>query len=175
MRGDARYDATVTGALEEGATVGSGDNDGGESATTRADESQQRAWNAGSGSGGGSGGGDALTFLGGLALGAAAMYFLDPDTGRRRRALVKDQAGSLLGDLPGRASGVAHDVANRARGVAAIAQRRFGDDEAPSDETIVARVRSRMGRLVSHPGAVTITSDGGRVTLSGAILQSEVD
>src|SRR5690349_2313175 len=114
-RGDARYDATVTGALEEGATVGGGATE--ESATTPVDDSQQRIWNAGSGASGTSGGGDALTFLGGLALGAAAMYFLDPEGGRRRRALVRDQAEHLMSDWPGRATSTARDVANRARGL----------------------------------------------------------
>ncbi|HYH46747.1 MAG TPA: hypothetical protein VEG34_13765 [Thermoanaerobaculia bacterium] len=33
-----------------------------------------------------------LTLLGGVGLGAGLMYFLDPDDGRRRRALARDKA-----------------------------------------------------------------------------------
>lgn len=35
-------------------------------------------------------GGEALSLLGGMALGAALMYFADPELGRRRRAAVAD-------------------------------------------------------------------------------------
>jgi hypothetical protein len=42
-----------------------------------------------------------LHALGYLGLGAGLMYFLDPDRGRRRRTLVRDQmahADNVLGD-----------------------------------------------------------------------------
>lgn len=35
------------------------------------------------------------------------------------------------------------------------------------------RVRSRMGRYVSHPRAIDVTSDGGEVTVRGPILLEE--
>src|SRR5258705_469752 len=40
-----------------------------------------------------------LAFLGGLGLGAVAMYFADPAQGRRRRALAWDQANRALNEL----------------------------------------------------------------------------
>jgi hypothetical protein len=57
--------------------------------------------------------------LASAALGAAAMYVMDPDKGRRRRALARDKAvhyGKEAGDF---ATGTAKDLRNRAYGVAA--------------------------------------------------------
>jgi hypothetical protein len=42
-----------------------------------------------------------------------------------------------------------------------------------TDETLTARVRSRMGHLVSNPRAVHVTAQAGRVTLTGPILARE--
>jgi hypothetical protein len=36
-------------------------------------------------------------------------------------------------------------------------------------------VRTRVGRLVSHPGAIDVTAKSGRVTLSGPVFEAEVE
>ena len=59
-----------------------------------------------------------LAVLGGLGAGAAAMYFLDPDRGTRRRALVKDKAVGLSNDAKNALTGRAQDLKNRAVGLA---------------------------------------------------------
>jgi len=46
--------------------------------------------------------------------------------------------------------------------------------EAVTDDILVQRVRSRMGRAVSHPHAVEVGAKGGQVTLRGLILAGEV-
>src|SRR5262249_4443505 len=43
-----------------------------------------------------------------------------------------------------------------------------------SDETLLARVRSKLGRIASHPHAITVTVDNGRISLSGPILAHEM-
>ncbi len=58
-------------------------------------------------------------FLCGLGTGAALMYFLDPDRGRRRRALVRDKAVALSNDASEAISGTAEDLSNRAYGIMA--------------------------------------------------------
>ena len=62
-----------------------------------------------------------IAFAAGAAFGAAIMYLVDPDGGRRRRALIRDQmvhAGHEIGDLGEDARGRAQDIRNRAQGAA---------------------------------------------------------
>src|SRR5262249_7359209 len=42
------------------------------------------------------------------------------------------------------------------------------------DLILIERVRSRMGRLIRHPGAIYVTAENGTVTLRGPILADEV-
>jgi hypothetical protein len=116
---------------------------------------------------------EATLLAGGIGLGAALMYILDPDRGRRRRALLRDQLLSAAHRAPDVVGTAARDLSNRARGLAAEAGSMFSSDEV-SDDVLVARVRSKMGRVVSHPHAVEVTADQGRVTLSGPVLAREV-
>lgn len=111
--------------------------------------------------------------LGGLSLGAGLMYLLDPDRGNRRRALIRDQAAHLTHQAGDAMGARAKDVGNRARGVVAETTARLRPEEV-TDERLVARVRSKMGRVVSHPRSIIVTAHQGRVTLSGPILAGEV-
>jgi hypothetical protein len=58
----------------------------------------------------------ALTALG---MGALAMYFFDPVSGRRRRALLRDKVVHARHEALDSAEGTAKDLRNRAYGVAA--------------------------------------------------------
>ena len=112
--------------------------------------------------------------IGGAGLGAGLMYMLDPDRGRRRRALARDQVARLANRAPRVWGATARDVGNRLRGMVAEIGSRFSAGEAP-DDVLVARVRSKMGRVVSHPSAIEVMVDQGRVTLRGPILADEVE
>jgi hypothetical protein len=112
--------------------------------------------------------------VGGAALGAAAMYVLDPDRGRRRRALARGKARRAVADIGNFFAVAARDAANRMHGLRARARRLIGRAAAPDDLMVIERVRARMGRIVSHPHAIQIGALGGRVILSGPILASEV-
>lgn len=111
-------------------------------------------------------------FLGAAAAGAFSMYLLDPDHGRRRRAVMRDRLVSGIGHLDDATSVASRDLRNRARGVAHEVRARFTQEEV-SDEVLCERVRSRLGWAVSHPGAIEVSSLSGRVTLSGAVLERE--
>ncbi len=116
--------------------------------------------------------GQATRILGTAVATAAGMYWLDPVSGRRRRAELGQQLTSALGDLQ-RAVGVGgRDLAHRAQGVAARTRAAM-DREPVLDAVLVERVRSRLGRAVSHPHAIEVTAQDGRVSLKGAVLAVE--
>jgi uncharacterized membrane protein len=107
-------------------------------------------------------------------LGAGLMYLLDPDRGRRRRATIRDKSSSLFHQTGWAAGKTWRDVSHRAQGAAAMGRklvsRRHQETE---DQVVEARVRTRLGRVCSHPGAINVTVTGGSVRLDGAILESE--
>src|SRR4051794_5052509 len=109
----------------------------------------------------------------GAALGAAAMYVLDPNKGRRRRALFRDKARRSLTSFAHVLTVSARDLGHRAQGLAAITRRSMTRNRVTDDLVLIERVRARMGRVVSHPHAIQIGASSGRVTLSGPILPNE--
>ncbi len=115
-----------------------------------------------------------LTFGAGLGIGTIVMYVLDPDRGKRRRALLRDKCVSATRKTGEAIEVTTRDLANRAQGIAASIQSRFTSAET-ADPVLVDRVRSKLGRIVSHPGAIEVASENGKVTLSGPILEAEVD
>jgi osmotically-inducible protein OsmY len=106
--------------------------------------------------------------------GAGLMYFLDPQQGNRRRALLRDQLTRFMNQTQDQMADTRQDLGNRAHGVVADARYRTSN-EPVDDMTLAARVRSEMGRVVSHPGAVNVMAIKGRITLHGQILRNEVD
>ena len=79
-------------------------------------------------------------FFGGAALGVALMYFLDPNSGRRRRARTRDQMVHAARLVNEGAKVTARDAVHRAQGAWAEAKRIFSHEEV-TDEVLVGRVR----------------------------------
>jgi uncharacterized membrane protein len=115
---------------------------------------------------------DRQAVLTGFGLGAALMYFLDPSRGRRRRALVRDQMAHTSRMIRDAAGATGRDVAHRTSGSVASLRALFGGPV--DDHVLVDRVRTRMGRGVSHPHAIDVFAFDGVVTLRGPILKHEV-
>lgn len=115
-----------------------------------------------------------LSFLKGAAIGASATYFLDPVAGARRRSRLRDRMTATMHDIECFIDRGSRDLANRCQGVMAEAKTMCGHAESSSQQ-IAERVRSTMGRYVSHPRAVNVAVEDGRIVLSGAILAAEVD
>jgi osmotically-inducible protein OsmY len=114
-------------------------------------------------------------FVYGMTAGAGLMYYMDPDRGRRRRALVRDQldhATHRLEDAGERVNALAEQMSDRARGVAHESRARLREERV-TDDVLVERVRAGMGRAVSNPRAIEVSAHDGTVTLTGPALSHE--
>jgi hypothetical protein len=107
------------------------------------------------------------------AAGAALMYLLDPDRGKRRRALIRDKVVRLKHNTADGISATMKDVRNRTLGIAARTRRVFHGRKV-SDETVAQKVRLAVRDTASHPGAIETHVEHGRVVLTGDVLESEV-
>ncbi|HVE52817.1 MAG TPA: BON domain-containing protein [Ramlibacter sp.] len=106
-----------------------------------------------------------LGALGAAAAGALAMYYLDPELGAQRRALL---AELVRGGLPGSAR------PPHGRGRYARHMRDAPVHADPrSDAELRERIQLRLGRMVSHPRAIRVDVEDGVVRLSGRVLAKE--
>src|SRR5215472_2286805 len=111
--------------------------------------------------------------IGGFIAGAGVMYFADPNRGKRRRAIARDKIAAAWHDVTNELDKATRDFANRSQGIVSAA-RSLGNHSTPEDAVLLGRVRSRIGRAVSHPHAIHATAElGGRVMLDGPVLERE--
>src|SRR3954469_7909700 len=107
-------------------------------------------------------------------LSASTMYLFDPDLGRRRRSLLRDQFHHAVNSFSRGIDVVARDLQNRLYGTVCEVQHLFTGRDA-SDDVLLARVRTTLGRYTSHPRSIVTEVRDGRLILSGPILADEVD
>jgi len=112
--------------------------------------------------------------LEGVILGAGLMYFFDPERGRRRRALLRDQVTHGVTEVRETVEVHAHDLRNRIGGAAAEFRSTLSIEKVP-DTTLVETIRARMGHVISHPQRVHVMARFGRVTITGSLPAREVD
>lgn len=115
-----------------------------------------------------------MTLIGGLGLGAGLMYLLDPDRGRRRRALVRDKVIHSMHKTADAIDAASRDLGNRAAGLLYEVRNMLAQEDV-SDPVLEARVRSKLGAVVSHPSAIEVRANQGHITLSGPVLAREVE
>lgn len=100
------------------------------------------------------------------------MYFLDPSAGDRRRAVARDKILKTGRQTRSGLERQARKLGNQARGVAARTRSRFESDN-PADDVLAQRVRTALGRVISHPRHINIGAQAGIITLSGSVLEEE--
>ncbi|MGE0406472.1 MAG: hypothetical protein AB7O65_09240 [Candidatus Korobacteraceae bacterium] len=126
------------------------------------------------GSGVGDAVGNAALLVGGAAIGAMAMYIFDAQNGRRRRALARDRAFHILKELQWSARRKAQDLRKRTVGSVLEMRSQIRDSqELIDDDVLEQRVRAQVGHVVSHPGALEVRADSGRVMIRGPVLLGE--
>jgi uncharacterized membrane protein len=108
------------------------------------------------------------------AVSAVASRLLDPERGRRRRALARDKAIRAVHKTGDTVEATSRDAWHRARGVLATVRSRLIADD-PSDVVLVERVRAKLATVVSHPSSIEVTAADGEVTLHGPVLEREAD
>jgi len=109
-----------------------------------------------------------------LAAGAVAMFYLDPQAGRRRRALMRDKVSATYHDARDLAEAKARRAADQTRGMIAAARRRLWPFGRPNDAQLNERIRSQLGRLVLNPHAIRTEVAAGCVRLRGKLLRHEI-
>ncbi|MBI4524004.1 MAG: BON domain-containing protein [Deltaproteobacteria bacterium] len=115
-----------------------------------------------------------LTAIVGAAMGVVAMYVLDPEAGRRRRALARDKWIRFQRQTRDALEVAARDLKNRTEGMWAE-RRSLLSEGGVADDVLAERVRSQLGFLVRYPSFIEVRADAGHVTLSGSVLSDEID
>jgi hypothetical protein len=117
--------------------------------------------------------GKTVAFLGGVGFGAALMFGLDPSRGRARRAKLRDRVRHEMNQTEDAILTAARDTEHRAYGLLAELRGRMSESNVP-DDVLAERVRSRLGRLCTHPRAIEVAARDGVVTLVGPVLSREM-
>lgn len=109
-----------------------------------------------------------------IGAGAGLMFLLDPQTGNRRRALLRDKLRRFSRSAGERASAWSEMAADHAQGFVAETSARLRQEEV-DDRTLIERVRAELGRVMTNVSAVTVEARNGTVTLRGNALEREAD
>ncbi|MGH7137014.1 MAG: hypothetical protein ACREHD_14840 [Pirellulales bacterium] len=111
--------------------------------------------------------------ISGLGLGAGAMYWFDPQYGKRRRALLRDQGSCSLHRANEWIDKAMRDLGHRIEGTIAEAGGML-DFSTPPDVKLCERVRARLGHVASHPRLIDVEAHDGHVTLRGHAPADEI-
>jgi uncharacterized membrane protein len=115
----------------------------------------------------------ALFSMLGVGAAGAGYYFFDPADGRKRRSKLMKTTRKFVANAKHETVKSLKDAEHHLLGGMACCVSRLRSEEA-TDEVIVERVRSRMGRVVAHPHPIKVVSDQGIVTLWGPVAKHEL-
>jgi osmotically-inducible protein OsmY len=110
------------------------------------------------------------------ALGAGLMFFFDPHSGNRRRAMLRERTAGLLRRGWRRMGRAGRAVSAEAYGVSQRVQHlQEAPKEQPDDATLARKVETEIFRPASAPkGAVDVNAENGVVYLRGEVDTSDM-
>lgn len=114
------------------------------------------------------------SIIGGLGVGALAMYLFDPKKGQSRRSMLRDKARALSNKEKEAAARILKDTRNRLKGMTHKAKRSL-NKETITDLKLTERVRSAIGHAIQFNGGLEVQSQTGKVIMAGKVLASELD
>ena len=115
-----------------------------------------------------------LLALGGL-LGAALAYLFDPQSGRRRRAMLRDRSAATARRGASEAEQVGRAAAAEAYGVSQKAQHLKEEPKEYDDVTLAQKVQSEIFRDADVPkGQINVNAEDGIVVLRGEVERPEL-
>ncbi|HEU4713627.1 MAG TPA: YtxH domain-containing protein [Pyrinomonadaceae bacterium] len=114
-----------------------------------------------------------LGLISAAGIGAGFMYLFDPDRGKRRRAELRNKAKHFNHIAIESVGKTQRHLRNRLLGVRAEIGSLVRSEEV-ADDVLKERIRSKLGRLVSHPHSIEVKVVDGRSILTGPILAAEV-
>ena len=117
--------------------------------------------------------GQAGAMIAAAGIGAAAMYFLDPARGARRRAIATDKAESLIRSSAQNLERRTVEARDHLTGIVSRTRARFGPDE-PTDVQLAERVRAALGHHSDHVRGLEVVANDGVVTLRGTMPAGEL-
>lgn len=112
--------------------------------------------------------------LGGLGLGAALMYILDPQRGKARRTKIREQLVGGVNKATELYQLASDGMKKRTQDIIDKGRLQLEASSA-SDGILTARVRSELGRICQNPSAIQVIAEQGRITLLGAANLEEID
>jgi osmotically-inducible protein OsmY len=114
--------------------------------------------------------------LGLVGLGAALTYFLDPQQGRRRRAMAGDRVAGFFRRRVRQGEQLGRDASAQAEGL--VEKAKHLEEEAkpqPDDVTLTRKVETEIFRDAEVPkGQINVNSENGKVYLRGEVGKPEL-
>jgi threonine dehydrogenase-like Zn-dependent dehydrogenase len=108
------------------------------------------------------------------AAGAVLMYLLDPEQGRRRRAMLADRSRHYVRGARDAQRGLARRALHQVQGTVASVRHRMTPPEPVDDTVLVERVRAALGHVIGDPRALDVRARDGRVILKGPVTADEI-
>jgi osmotically-inducible protein OsmY len=110
------------------------------------------------------------------AVGAALMYFFDPEQGKRRRSMARDRTAGFFRQSGRRAERAGRGVAAGAQGLKEKATHLKEEEKPqPDDVTLARKVETEIFRPADAPkGQVSVNVEQGVVFLRGEVERPEI-